>query len=96
MGAHGQGDGARQDTELGVTALVPVPQPHIAAGICDPRLLVLKESLGQGGIGLSCVAQAPLLISVSFVALVVLSPGVCAVAAVPEGAAVPVTREIHP
>lgn len=95
MGVHRQGDGARQDTELGVTAPVPVPHSHIAAGISDPRLLVLREWLGQGGTGLSCVAQAPLLVSVSFVALVVLSPGVCAMAAVPEGAAVPVTREIH-
>lgn len=42
------------------------------------------------------MTQAPLLISVSFVPLVVLSPGVCAMAAVPEGAAVPVTRDFHP
>lgn len=93
MGAHGQGDGAGQDAELGVTAPAPVPQPHIAAGISDPSLLVTE---GQGRAGLSRVAQAPLLISVAFVALLVLSPGVCAMAAVPEGVAVPVTREIHP
>lgn len=94
--ACGQGDGARQDAELGASAPVPVPQPHIAADISDPRLLVLRELLGQEGTGLSCVAQAALLISVSFGALVVLSRGVCAMAAVPEGAAVPVTREICP
>lgn len=55
---------------------------HPAAGISPHRLLVLRELLGQEGTGLSCVAQAVLLISVTFGALVVLSPGVCAVAAV--------------
>lgn len=94
--AHGQGDGAGQDAELSATAPVPVPQPHIAAGISPHRLLVLRELLGQEGTGLSCVAQAVLLISVTFGALVVLSPGVCAVAAVREGAAMPVTRELCP